>query len=51
MVYQIGICDNEASTCVELENILNDYFKISDFEVQIKYGIVRKIFSGMFLQK
>ncbi len=35
MVYQIGICDNEASTCVELENILNDYFKISDFEVQI----------------
>jgi DNA-binding LytR/AlgR family response regulator len=35
MVYQIGICDDEISTCSELEKILTDYFKISGFDVRI----------------
>lgn len=35
MIYQIGICDDEISTCTELERILTDYFKISGLEVQI----------------
>lgn len=35
MVYQIGICDDENSTCSELENILKDYSKISGLDIQI----------------
>lgn len=35
MVYQIGICDDEISTCSELKKILTDYFKISDLEMHI----------------
>ena len=35
MIYQIGICDDENSTCSELENILIDYFKVSGLSVQV----------------
>ena len=35
MVYQIGICDDEISTCSELEKILIDYFKMAGLDVQI----------------
>lgn len=35
MIYQIGICDDENSTCSELENILIDYFKVSGLNVQV----------------
>lgn len=35
MVYRIGICDDENSTCSELEKILMEYSKISDLEIQI----------------
>lgn len=34
-MYQIGICDDEISTCSELEKILLDYFKILGLEVEI----------------
>ena len=35
MIYQIGICDDENSTCSELENILIDYFKVSGLNVHV----------------
>ncbi len=35
MVYRIGICDDENSTCSELEKILMEYSKVSDLEIQI----------------
>ena len=35
MIYQIGICDDENSTCSELENILINYFKVSGLNVQV----------------
>ncbi len=35
MIYQIGICDDENSTCSELESIIMDYFKIAGLNVQL----------------
>lgn len=35
MVYQIGICDDEKSTCSELEEIILNYFELSDIEVEV----------------
>ena len=35
MVYHIGICDDEKSTCSELKKILKDYSKISDLNIKI----------------
>lgn len=34
-MYQIGICDDEVSTCSELERILLDYFNVSGIEVKV----------------
>ena len=35
MIYQIGICDDENSTCSELESIIMDHFKIAGLNVQL----------------